>query len=237
MLCAGTRPSLGTPMSRTDTLISPRTASPSRAVSRTPAGRSVLHVTTSVEGDVAAVVRSTVARDRDAGRNADWATVSSDGSFPLVSQHLTAALQGSDAAAAELGEPERLTYASVLRAGAGMLAQIFGRPNLVFLHDPATVGLCRAFKKAGATVVWVCHLRVEVPSEASAKAWEFLSPHLDAADHLIFLQPAAVPKRIEPERLIVPSSALNRSPVGDPAIKKPEIAATLAHLSPETRSS
>ena len=189
---APSAPTLAT-MSSTPTIIAGAGANPRAAVVSPGGGGGILHVTPSARGESAAIVRTALAHARKAGRDARWATVTSQGRFAAVGERLTARLQGLNTDGGELGEAEQDTYTSVLRVGAEMLADVVPSVDLVFAHDPPTAGLCRPLKASGATVVWVCHLTVSERNEGARAAWAFLLPHLEFADSLLFLRPGAVP--------------------------------------------
>jgi trehalose synthase len=165
-------------------------ADPLSAILSPDGGGGILHVTPSARGGSASIVRLALRRARKADREARWATVTSEGGFGAVGERLTAGLQGLETDRGELGEAERDTYSSVLRVGAEMLAEVMPSFELAFVHDPPTAGLCRSLKESGARVVWACHVRVSDANETARAAWEFLVPHLEAADALIFLRHA-----------------------------------------------
>jgi trehalose synthase len=153
----------------------------------------ILHVTPSVRGEPAAIVRPALERAREADREARWVTVTGKGAFQAVGERLSAGLQGLETDEGGLGEAEQHTYTSVLRVGAEMLAEIASSFELAFVHDPPTAGLCRPLKESGATVVWACHVSISEANETARAAWAFLAPHLEAADSLVFLRPGAIP--------------------------------------------
>jgi trehalose synthase len=156
----------------------------------------ILHVSSSRVGEVAETVRGYLDRGREAGLDIRWATVSANGAFMATAERLSSQLRGSLEGGVELGEDERAAYTAVLEVAAGMLTDMAGAPALAVLHDPATAGLCGPMKRAGAAVVWICHLSLAEPNEASPAAWEFLAPQLEAADSLVFLRSEHVPVRL-----------------------------------------
>jgi trehalose synthase len=62
----------------------------------------------------------------------------------------------------------------------------------VILHDPQTAGLVPALHQTGATVIWRCHIGVDVPNALVRSAWEFLVPYLEEADAYVFTRMAYV---------------------------------------------
>ena len=57
---------------------------------------------------------------------------------------------------------------------------------MVLLHDPQTAGLAAPLAQAGARVVWRCHIGVDWENEATRAGWDFLRPHLAAAEAFVF---------------------------------------------------
>ncbi|MDP9331753.1 MAG: glycosyltransferase, partial [Actinomycetota bacterium] len=90
---------------------------------------------------------------------------------------------------------------------------------------PQTAGLAAAMRRAGARVVWRCHVGIDSPNEHSERGWEFLRPYVDDVDGYVFscewFAPAWVPRQhlavIAPS--IDPFSAKNESI--DPATVAP----------------
>jgi trehalose synthase len=97
------------------------------------------------------------------------------------------------------------------------LLDLAGAADIVVLHDPQTAGLAAAIRRAGARVVWRCHVGIDSPNEHSERGWEFLRPYVDDADGFVFscewFAPAWVPRArlavIAPS--IDPFSAKNES--------------------------
>jgi hypothetical protein len=175
------------------------------------AAEHILHVTSPIAGPAAAVVEAALERAREAGLDASWMTVGSDGRFVPVVESLIARLRGGVGGGIELREGERLTYESVLQCGAGMVRETVPCADLVALHDPATAGLCAPLKRDGARVAWVCHVAIRNLGGRARGAWEFLAPHLDAADALVFLRAGQIPPHREGQRVIAASLDLLQS--------------------------
>ena len=56
----------------------------------------------------------------------------------------------------------------------------------MFLHDPQTAGLVDPIRATGATVVWRCHVGLDVPNHHAREAWAFLEPYVQQADAYVF---------------------------------------------------
>jgi trehalose synthase len=56
----------------------------------------------------------------------------------------------------------------------------------VIRHDPQTAGLAAAVRRTGATVMWRCHVGLDVANERAREAWDFLRPYVLDAHVFIF---------------------------------------------------
>ena len=75
------------------------------------------------------------------------------------------------------------------------------------IHDPQPGGLVAPVKRAGALVVWRCHVGRDAPNEWTERAWEFLRPYLEPADAYVVSRSSFAPPWAQPERthVIAPS--------------------------------
>jgi trehalose synthase len=79
--------------------------------------------------------------------------------------------------------------------------------DVVLLHDPQTAGLAAPLAAAGARVVWRCHIGVDWEDEVTRAGWEFLRPHLAAAEAYVFSRREYVPPWIPAGKVwIIPPS-------------------------------
>jgi trehalose synthase len=79
--------------------------------------------------------------------------------------------------------------------------------DVVLLHDPQTAGLAAPLAQAGARVVWRCHIGVAWENDATRAGWEFLRPHLAAAEAYVFSRREYVPSWIPAEKVwVIPPS-------------------------------
>jgi trehalose synthase len=81
----------------------------------------------------------------------------------------------------------------MLAANAVELLERIQPGDLVLLHDPQTAGLAPALGSAGARVAWRCHIGVDWQNDATNAAWDFLRPHLAAAQKYVFSRREYVP--------------------------------------------
>jgi trehalose synthase len=148
---------------------------------------------TAAGGGVAEMLRFFLAYTRGAGVDVRWMAIVGTPEFFRITKRIHNFLHGSPGDGGELGEEEARTYQSVTAENAEHLVSAIRPDDVVLLHDPQTAGLTHRLKETGATVVWRCHIGAEHPNELVERAWEFLAPHLDAADACIFSRRAYVP--------------------------------------------
>src|SRR5919197_1023197 len=81
---------------------------------------------------------------------------------------------------------------------------IYGAPgDVVVLHDPQPAGMAEALRRAGALVVWRCHIGRDEPNEWTERAWEFMRPYLEEADGYVVSRAVFAPPFADPARTAV----------------------------------
>src|SRR5205823_997696 len=88
--------------------------------------------------------------------------------------------------------------------------------DIVILHDPQTAGLAPHVNSLGATVIWRCHVGVDIPDDLVRSAWAFLAPYLALSHLQIFSRRSYVWDVLDPQRVVVQVSRWDRlkDPVG-----------------------
>ncbi len=172
------------------------------------AGRSVLNVnSTAAGGGVAEMLQTLLAYARGAGVDARWIVIEGDPAFFAITKRIHNGLYGAPGDGGELGEPERRHYEQVLRRNADELLALVRPGDVVLIHDPQPAGLAAALKRAGARVVWRCHVGVDEPNEWSERAWEFLRPYLADVDAMVVSRASFAPSWADPSRVhVIPPS-------------------------------
>jgi trehalose synthase len=85
--------------------------------------------------------------------------------------------------------------------------------------------LAAKVRRAGASVVWRCHVGVDVPDQHVSEAWDFLHPYLDDLDAYVFSRRAFAPPWVDADRLHViapsidPFSAKSYEMTSDEAVR------------------
>ena len=160
------------------------------------AGRAIWNVnSTATGGGVAEMLQVLVGYVQDLDIPIGWLVITGDAEFFSITKRLHNQIHGS-LSGALLGAAEAGHYAQMLAANAMELAARVRPGDVVLLHDPQTAGLAAPLAQAGARVVWRCHIGVDWENEATRAGWEFLRPHLAAAEAFVFSRREYVPSWI-----------------------------------------
>jgi len=136
-----------------------------------------------------------------------WTVIGGDPDFFALTKRLHNQIHGQAADAGPLSSADASHYAQVLAANADELLRQVRPGDIVLLHDPQTGGLTAPLVRAGARVVWRCHIGVDWQNDNTRAAWDFLRPYLAPAHGFVFSRRQYVPPGIPPERAwIIPPS-------------------------------
>lgn len=171
-------------------------------------GRVVWNVNaTATGGGVAEMLLALLSYSRGAGVDARWLVLDGTPEFFRITKRVHNLIHGSPGDGGPLGDTERATYESVLSDNLEPLLSRVSPGDLVLLHDPQTAGLAAGLRRAGAHVVWRCHVGRDTSTELTDRAWAFLRPYVEDADGAIFSRPAYVPPWLDTGRVwIIPPS-------------------------------
>jgi len=209
------------PVSRLEPVIgAPRYAELTRAagqVRQVLAGRTIWNVnSTAAGGGVAEMLQVLVGYVQDLDITIGWLVITGDAEFFAITKRLHNQIHGS-LSGAPLGAAEAGHYARMLAANAVELTARVRPGDVVLLHDPQTAGLAAPLAQAGARVVWRCHIGVDWEDDVTRAAWDFLRPHLAAADAYVFSRRTYVPSWIPADKAwIIPPSIDPFSPKNQP---------------------
>jgi trehalose synthase len=209
------------PVSRLEPVIgASRSARLSRAagqVRQLLSGRTIWNVnSTAAGGGVAEMLQVLVGYVQDLDIPIGWLVTTGDAAFFAITKRLHNQIHGS-LSGAPLGAAEAGHYAEMLAANAVELAARVRPGDVVLLHDPQTAGLAAPLAQAGARVVWRCHIGVDWEDEVTRSGWDFLRPHLAAAEAYVFSRREYVPSWIPADRTwIIPPSIDPFSPKNAP---------------------
>ena len=171
-------------------------------------GRVVWHVNSTARGGgVAELLQSLLAYARGAGVDARWMVIGGEPEFFRITKRIHNRLHGAPGDGGPLGPEERRIYEGTLEANAAELARLVRESDVVFLHDPQTAGLVGPARELGATVVWRCHVGIDVPNDLAKETWEFLRPYLEETNAYVFSREEFVWDGLDRERVwVVPPS-------------------------------
>jgi len=176
-------------------------------VRRQLAGRSIWNVnSTATGGGVAEMLQVLVGYVTDLDIPIGWLVVTGDAEFFAITKRLHNQIHG-DRAGGPLGAAEAGHYTRMLTANAVELLGRVRPGDVALLHDPQTAGLAGPLARAGARVVWRCHIGVGWENDATRAGWEFLRPHLGPAEGYVFSRRDYVPSWLPEEKVwIIPPS-------------------------------
>ena len=209
------------PVSRLEPVIgAPRYAELAQAAEHVRAllaGRTIWNVnSTAAGGGVAEMLQVLVGYVQDLGIAIGWLVISGDAEFFAITKRLHNEIHGS-LSGPPLGAAEAGHYAQMLAANAVELTARVRPGDVVLLHDPQTAALAAPLAQAGARVAWRCHIGVDWENEVTRAGWEFLRPHLAAAEAYVFSRPNYVPSWVPAAKAwIIPPSIDPFSPKNQP---------------------
>jgi trehalose synthase len=71
------------------------------------------------------------------------------------------------------------------------------------VHDPQPAGLIGELRRAGAAVIWRCHVGLDHPNELAREAWSFLLPYVSEADVFVFSRESFAWDGLDRDRIVV----------------------------------
>ncbi|MHB8719625.1 MAG: glycosyltransferase [Candidatus Dormibacteria bacterium] len=171
-------------------------------------GRTVWNVNSTAKGGgVAEMLTTLLPYARGAGIDTRWLVIGGDDDFFAITKRIHNRLHGNPGDGEGLDDADRQHYDEVLAPQGEAIAAQVRSGDVVILHDPQTAGLVDHMKRAGAHVVWRCHVGVDDPNDHVRDTWRFLLRHVDGADLVVFSRQSFVWDGITPEkvRIVMPS--------------------------------
>jgi trehalose synthase len=188
-------------------------------------GRVVWNVnSTATGGGVAEMLRSLLPYVRGVGIDSRWLVIDGTPEFFGITKRLHHALHGSHGDGSDLGGAEKTVYEAVLSANSDEISALVRPRDVVILHDPQTAGLAPRLVKAGAIVIWRCHVGTDISNEEVENGWHFIAPYLTHVAAIIFSRRQYVPSMLDSGRTVViapsidPFSAKNQE-LGHDAVR------------------
>ena len=223
------------PPERFESLIGPEraehfqsTASAARALLQ---GRSVLNVnSTATGGGVAELLQTLLAYARGAGIDARWVVIEGDPRFFEITKRLHNHLYGTPGDGGLLGSAERGDYEETIERNVSELLSLVDVGDIVVLHDPQTAGLAAAVQRAGAHVVWRCHVGIDSPNEHSERGWAFMRPYVDGVDGYVFSCEQFAPSWVPRQHLAVIAPSIDPFSAKNEAIDEATVVRLLQYV-------
>jgi len=150
-------------------------------------GRTVWMVnSTALGGGVAQLLRTLLPYWKGAGIDVRWMVLLGSSEFFQVTKRLHNHLQGQPGDGGMLGAGELTTLDRAALRHARALATLVAAGDVVVLNDPQTAAMSRPLERAGANVIWCCHIGTDHDNEYSRHAWRCLRPRLAGVRHFVF---------------------------------------------------
>jgi trehalose synthase len=189
------------------------------------AGRAVWHINSTARGGgVAELLQSLLAYARGGGVDTRWVVIGGSPEFFQITKRIHNHLHGSAGDGGSLGAAEHAVYEETLHDSAVELAQTVAPDDIVFLHDPQTAGLVDPVRETGATVVWRCHVGLDLPNDLARHAWDFLRPYVEEAHAYVFSRKEFVWEGLDSDKVWIVAPSIDAfSPknqdLGDEAVR------------------
>jgi len=184
---------------------------------------------TGVGGGVAEILRSLLAYPRGEGIDTRWLVIVGTAEFFRITKRLHNALHGSKGDGSPLDAQERSIYEQVLHENAEELLALVRPRDLVILHDPQTAGLAPHLIRAGATVIWRCHIGQEQPDQEVELGWDFLAPYLEDVAATVFSRDAYVPSCCDDGRSVIIAPSIDPFSAKNQELDEATVRSILVH--------
>lgn len=155
--------------------------------------RCVWHVNATAEGGgVAEILSANLGYLADDGIRTRWLVIEAEPTFFEITKRIHNRLHGVLGDGGPLGGAERRLYRSTSARELEALRSFVQPGDVVVVHDPQPLGLVPGLREIGATVVWTCHVGVDIATDIVRSAWSFLRDDLRAAHAATFTRRAYV---------------------------------------------
>lgn len=200
-----------------------------RARKRT-AGRVLWNVnSTAYGGGVVEILSTLLPYVRGAGIDARWLVIDGNEEFFRVTKRLHHALHGRAGDGSALGGSQREVYEATLRGNAGELSALVRSRDIVILHDPQTAGLAPELVRAGAVVIWRCHIGADRVNDQVDLGWDFLEPYLERAPAFVFSRAQYIPECCDHGRSVIIPPAIDPFSAKNQELDEETVRAILVH--------
>ncbi len=193
-------------------------------------GRVVWNVnSTAYGGGVVEILSTLLPYARGAKIDARWLVIDGNVDFFRITKRLHHALHGWDGDGSPLGDEQRRVYEGALRDNASELSALVRPRDIVLLHDPQTVGLAPELLRAGAVVIWRCHIGADEVNTQVDLGWDFLEPYLEGVPAFIFSRAQYIPDCCDHTRSVIIPPAIDPFSAKNQELDEDTVRAILVH--------
>jgi trehalose synthase len=180
-------------------------------------------------GGVAEMLHTLLPYVRGLGIDIRWLVIEAPPEFFQITKRLHHALHGEDGDGGSLGDEARAVYDSAMRANAAELSGLVRFGDIVLLHDPQTAGLAPELLRAGAAVIWRCHVGADEANDRTAEGWSFLEPYLCDVPSTVFSRKQYVPGFCDTGKSTIIPPAIDPFSPKNQGLDDPTVRAILVH--------
>jgi trehalose synthase len=184
---------------------------------------------TAVGGGVAEMLQSLLRYSRGAGIDTRWIVLQGNEPFFKLTKRLHHALHGSAGDGSALDEDARRVYEAVCEENAREFCACVRPDDVVLLHDPQTAGLAPHMLRAGAHVIWRCHIGHDRTGPEVERGWRFLEPYLKDLPAFVFSRAAYVPASLDRGRAVVIQPSIDAFAPKNRELDEDSVRAVLVH--------
>lgn len=194
-------------------------------------GRMVLNVnSTAAGGGVAELLQTLLSTACGVGIDARWAVIEGDPNFFTITKRIHNHLYGMAGDGGPLGPAEHEQYQAALAASAAQLRDLVRPGDVVLLHDPQTAGLAESLLRAGASVVWRCHVGLDTQNDRSRLAWDFLRRYIEDVPAFVFSCQQFAPTWISDKDLFIVAPSIDPFSAKNESMSAPDVQRVLQQV-------
>ena len=167
-------------------------------------GRTLWHVNSAGQGGGVAEMLQSLLGYLVGGRiQTRWLVIDGNERFFDLTRRVHCLLHGRPLEG-ELDEVnDREVYESALASDVKTIADMVRPGDPVVLHDPQTLGLAPDLRKAGARLIWSCHIGTDNPNARTQTAQRFLFPYVERTEARGFSRTQHVWSGLDPSTVAI----------------------------------
>jgi len=202
------------PLERLSSLLTPERAAQLEATAARARevleGRKVWNVNaTASGGGVAEMLQTLHAYWLGAGIDAYWLVLRGVPDFFTLTKRIHNVLHGEPGDGGPLKKGEHRIYEEVLADNLESMVHEISPGDIMLLHDPQTAGLVEGLQRAGAKVIWRCHIGRDTTNKHTDRGWAFLRQYIENADAFVFSRQDYVPSWMDQDRVFIIPPAID----------------------------